>query len=104
MEKSQWQATRDNITVNVTSHYEKLLDRTEQVYQFRLHLEVDDGGTKHVLDDVSPIRIVFPQEFRLLLERQGDFEYLGWWNNNNLEEPSPALDRPDWPMTIIRRK
>jgi SAM-dependent methyltransferase len=104
MDKAQWQATRDDITVDVTSHYEKLIDRTEQVYQFRLHLDVDDGGTRHALDDVSPMRIVFPQEFRLLLEKQGDFEYLGWWNNNDLEEPSPKLDPPDWPMTIIRRK
>ncbi len=104
MEKSQWTATRGDIKVEVTSHYEKLLDRTEQIYQFRLHLDVEDRGVRHVLDDVSPMRVVFPQEFRLLLEKQGDFEYLGWWNHSNLDEPSPAVDRPDWPMTIIRRK
>ena len=101
---SRWEVTRDGVRVEVTWQGEKLVDRTEQVYQFRLHLEVDDAGTKYVLDDVSPMRVVFPQEFQLLLEKQGDFEYLGWWNNNDLEQPSPRLDPPDWPMTIIRRR
>ena len=103
VEKAQWTTEVDGVKVDFLSHYDRVLNRTEQIRELRLEAEVDDNGEKVHLESVVPIRIVFPQEFLLLLERSGVFEFVGWWNKLDLTQPIPACEPVDWPLTVIRR-
>ena len=103
IEKAQWTTEADGVRVDFLSYYDRVLDRTEQIREVRLEAEVDDHGQKFHLESVVPIRIVFPQEFLLLLEKSGGFEFVGWWNNQDLARPIPANEPVDWPLTVIRR-
>ena len=103
VDKAQWTTERDGIKVDFTSYYDQIIDRTEQLRELRLKAEVEDNGRKLRLESAVPIRIVFPQEFLLLLEKSGVFEFVGWWNNSDLTQPIPTHEPVDWPMTVIRR-
>jgi hypothetical protein len=50
------------------------------------------------------VRTIFPQEFLLLVEKSRQFEFIGWWNLWNLEEPVEKAEHIDRPITVIRRK
>lgn len=103
VEKARWTTKVDGVQVDFLSHYDQVLDRTEQIRELRLEAEVDDHGQKFHLESAVPIRIIFPQEFLLLLEKSGVFEFVGWWNNQDLAQPIPVNEPIDWPLTVIRR-
>lgn len=101
--KAEWTTESDGLTVEFSSQYDRVLDRPGQIRELRLGARVNDHGKELQLESVVPVRVVFPQEFLLLLERSGMFELVGWWNNQDLQSPIPAVGEVDWPLTVIRR-
>ncbi len=79
------------------------IDRPNQIYKDRLVAYVDDHGKKLQFEKVDIVRVVFPQEFLLLVGKSGVFEFIGWWNNWHLHEPLETAKRIERPITIIRR-
>lgn len=98
-----WESERDGVRVQ-TTYLANLVDRVEQTVEEKITLEVDDGGTRTVLSQETRKRAIYPQEFRILLEWRGHFEFLGWWNDWDLTVPVNGRDTITRPLTIIRRK
>ena len=69
---------RNGVKVSITWRYDKFIDRLDQVYKLRFHQDIDDHRHKSHIETASPIRIIFPQEFLLLLKKMRSFELVGW--------------------------
>jgi hypothetical protein len=70
----------------------------------RITLEVIEEGKKKVLRNERMCKLIFPQEFLELLGRNGKFEFLGWFNSFDLEQPLEKAERLNRPVTLLRRK
>jgi SAM-dependent methyltransferase len=101
-----WSIEQDK--TKVTTHFsEKLIDAVEQLVEETLSLEVIDHGTPCHLLESSVQRVIFPQEFLQIIEHTRELEFVGWWNNWNLEEPLGQVKDPETisrPITLLRRK
>jgi hypothetical protein len=81
----------------------EIVDRAAQLTNHKLIMDVDDHGKQLHLESTDTARVILPQEFLLLVEKSGVFEFIGWWNNWNLDEPVEGAQKIDRPITIIRR-
>lgn len=101
-----WTIEQDKIKVT-TRVSEKFIDAVEQLVEETVSLEVEDDGTVYHLLETGVKRVIFPQEFLHIVELTGEFEFVGWWNNWNLEEPLREVGDPksiDRPITLLRRR
>ena len=101
--KEGWTVLKDGLTVNVT--WEAVpLSLVEQKAIDRLIVEVFEEGKTIVFKTEKVNKIVFPQEFLELVEKNGKFEFLGWYNHFNLAESLEKAKKMNRPMTLLRRK
>ncbi len=98
-----WTMEREGIKMDVKFASEGVIDRVAQISRHKLSADVDDHGKIVHLESVEEFRTFFPQEFLLLVEQSKTFEFIGWWNNWNLNEPVEKAVRIDRPITLIRR-
>ena len=104
-EDTHWVITKDGVRTEVTLH-SSVLDRLEQQLEETITLRVRDGGERHVYETRTLRRVIFPQEFLLLVERLDEFEFIGWWNDWKLDEPiRPGMkEKITRPAIVLRRK
>lgn len=98
-----WEMSRDGVRVEAAVRM-KPFDHPRQLFEERLHIHVVDGDATLSLASHSIKRAVYPQEFLELMANMGQFEFVGWWNNWNLEDPlTAASERIFRPITLLRR-
>jgi len=101
-----WTIEQDKIKVTTWSS-ERLIDAVEQLVKETTSLEVVDDGSACQLLETGVKRVIFPQEFLQIIERTRELEFVGWWNNWNLEEPLTevrGLKKIARPIILLRRK
>ncbi|NUM52604.1 MAG: class I SAM-dependent methyltransferase [Candidatus Hydrogenedentes bacterium] len=98
-----WEVEHDGVRVRA-SYWSRSVDRIEQLYEDTLHLEVDDSGRQFTLEDKSLRRRIFPQEFLAFVRDRTTFEFVGWWNDWNLEQPLTGEFAVDRPIILLRRR
>jgi SAM-dependent methyltransferase len=88
--KQSWDMERDGITVKTTydTYWKDILN---QMCTEKIVLEVNDHGKEMRFESVDDVKFIFPQEFKALIELNGEFEFLGWWAGN---ESTWFLDKP----------
>ena len=101
-----WTMEQDGIKVT-TKWSERLVDVVEHLVEETLTLKVvDDGAVQH-FSQTAVHRVIFPQEFLLLIERAGEFEFVGWWNNWDLASPLGEGTDPrqiSRPIALLRKR
>ena len=102
-----WDMERDGIKVKAT--YETVVKNIiDQIVTEKITLEVDDHGRKGVFTHEEDIKLVFPQEFKLLVNINKKFEFLGWWKGSvdewYLDQPLEKADDSNINMILLRRK
>jgi len=101
-----WSIEQENI--KVTTHFsEKLINAAEQLVQESISLEVLDDGSVLTFSETGISRVMFPQEFLQIIGQTTEFEFVGWWDNWNLDEPLGEIKDPkkiSRPITLLRRK
>ena len=100
-----WTMERDGIEVT-TKWSERLVDVVGQLVEETLTLEVMEDGAVHHFSQTAVNRVIFPQEFLLLIEHTGEFEFVGWWNNWDLDKPLSEVKDPkniSRPIALLRR-
>ncbi len=77
--KSQsWTIRQGGIRVKTT--YQILpKDPLRQIVMQTLKMEVNDKGKKMKFIDKNDLKIIFPEEFKLLVEKNGKFEFIGFF-------------------------
>jgi SAM-dependent methyltransferase len=98
-----WTVLKDGLTVNVTWE-EVPMNLVDQKAIDRLIVEVFEEGKTTVYKTEKVNKKVFPQEFLELVEKNGKFEFLGWYNSFSLTQPLEKVKKVNRPMTLIRRK
>lgn len=104
-QEDTWSIEQDGI--QVTTHYsERFIDAVEQLVEETIVLEVlIDGGIRSFVEK-SKNRVVFPQEFLQIIAHIPDFEFVGWWNNWDLDQPLGGIKDPNKisrPITLLRK-
>jgi len=101
--RERWTMLKNGLTVNVIWEQEPM-SLTEQKVIDRLIVEVFEEGKTTVFKTEKIGKIIFPQEFLELVEKNGKFEFLGWYNSFNLAESLENAKKMNRPMTLLRRK
>lgn len=70
----------------------------------RITLEVIEEGKTKVFMTEEVGKLIFPQEFLELLNKNGKFEFLGWFNSFDLKQPLEKAEKFNRPITLLRRK
>jgi len=98
-----WTVIKNGLTVNVT--WEMVpINFVEQKIIDKAIVEVIEKGKTRVFKTEKVDKVVFPQEFLELVEKNGKFEFLGWYNSFNLAEPLENAKKINRPTTLLRRK
>jgi len=98
--RQSWTRERDGITVRM-SYRAEIIDPIAQTYYECVTLEVDDHGTAHRIEGKVPTKIFFPQEFLCVVETSRVFEFVGWFNDFDLDAPVTSSGRH---ITILRKR
>jgi len=98
-----WSIEKGGVKVDVKFENEGTVDFAAQTCINRIIVDVDDHGKMLHLENIEVLRTIFPQEFLLLLEKSGLYEFVGWWNNWNMAKPIEVAKSINRPITLIRR-
>ena len=103
-----WDIERDGIEVK-TVYNMRWKDMLNQIFTEETSLEVNDHGKELKLESSENLKFIFPQEFKVLVELNGRFEFLGWWEGNEstwyLDKPLEKAKSPNnLNMVLLRRK
>lgn len=82
--KSQsWIMKEKNIKIK-TTYKITLKDSLKQIVSQNFILDVDDNGVKRKFINEADLKIIFSEEFKLLVEKNGRFELLGFFERNSV--------------------
>ena len=98
-----WEIERDGVRIQA-SYWSRSVNRVEQLYEDTLHLEVNDRGKRLTLEDKSLRRRIFPQEFLAFVRDHTRFEFVGWFEDWDLDRPVTGEHGVDRPIVLVRRK
>lgn len=99
-----WEIEREGIKVKNRSSL-KTVSHVEQTYEQTIILEVNDKGEQLTLVEKSIRKAIYPQEFLSFISGRKDFEFVGWWNEWQFDQPLPSeqADGVEHPMILVRR-
>ena len=95
-----WTMERGGVCIETTYTVE-LADSLNQMLRETLRLDVDDHGAKQSFEETIETRAFFPQEFVTLVEVNGMFEFLGYFERSSTKRLTEAL--PD-NIALLRRR
>jgi SAM-dependent methyltransferase len=108
VEDQDWTMEREGVMVKTSFsiHWKDILN---QIYAEKIMLEVNDHGQMRKFVSEEDLKFVFPQEFKTLVELDGKFEFLGWWEGTestwHLDKPLEKSKTPsNINMILLRRK
>jgi SAM-dependent methyltransferase len=101
--EQKWKMKRGGEEIRVRFK-EEIIDPASQLVRHRLTGDLRRGDETRRFESTNTVRVILPQEFLLLLEKAGHFEFLGWWNSWDLDRPMEREKSADRPITLIRRK
>ena len=104
-QEDTWSIEQDGI--QVTTHYaERLIDAIEQRVEETIILEVLEDGVTRSFIERRINRVIFPQEFLQIIAHLPELEFVGWWNNWDLDQPLDEIKDPkkiSRPITLLRK-
>ena len=100
--RDSWRIEKNGITVETTVSYE-CINPAEQIFEENIVLDINDNGTRKRIEQKEIKRAVYPQQFLSLINKLEHFEFVGWWNDWDLEQPLSLAGKINRPITIVRR-
>lgn len=97
---SIWTRTQDGIRVKTTYDY-RLKDALKQTVSDFFRLDVNDHGRRRAFEDRTTTKLIFPQELVSLVECNGKFEFLGWFERHRMRRLTRANTDN---ITLLRRR
>lgn len=95
-----WTMSKGKIKIR-TTYQIKLRDALKQTVIQELKMEVDDNGKKMKFIDKDELKIIFPEEFKLLVEKNNKFELLGFFERRSMK-PLKKISSDN--IIILRKK
>jgi len=101
--EQSWTVIKNGLMVNVTYGSDPLSYVDQKIIE-KITVEAIEEGKTKVFKLEKMGKIIFPHEFLELVEKNGKFEFVGWYNNFNLAEPLEKAKKINRPTTLLRRK
>ena len=98
-----WESEVDGIKVK-TRYSARIINKVEQLYEESISVVVNDNGLEQEYTEYSIKKAIYPQEFLLLLRTRSDFDFIGWWNNWNLDNPLEGTEEISRPIILLRKR
>ena len=98
--REEWTMKWGQIEVRTTFET-KVKDELEQIYEDKITFEVDDQGEKKRFSSTFITKNIAPQELKALIELNGKFEFIGWFEHLKLE---PLRTTKGNNIVILRKK
>lgn len=98
-----WTRERGDIRVQTTVSW-RTVDPIEQLSEETIDIDVKDGDVLSECSTSCTFRVMFPQEFLLLVHRCTDFQFVGWWNDWNLNQPLKPGIKINRPIVLLMRR
>ena len=99
---SDWEMVKEGVKVHTTVTWEPI-KLARQTFKETIVLDVNDNGREIKIKGTNVHRAIYPQEFRRMIENSSKFEFVGWWNNWDLDQPLDFADKISRPIILIRR-
>ena len=99
---SNWEMEQEGIMVHTTVTWEPI-KLARQTFKETIVLDVNDKGREIKVTGTNVHRAIYPQEFRRMIDYSDDFEFVGWWNNWDLDKPLDFAYKISRPIILIRR-
>lgn len=80
-----WTMKKENIKVK-TTYKLTAKDSYRQIVLQDFVLDVDNNGVKRKYIDHDELKVIFPEELKLLIEKNGKFEFVGFFERYNTKE------------------
>ena len=102
-EGQSWRMEKDGIVVEVNVKLSNI-DPAEQIVREVATLNVEDRGKTLTISSSDLRRMMYPQEFLLMIDSMDEFEFVGWWNDWVLNQPLSQVESEiSRPIVLIRR-
>jgi len=98
--KQSWTISKRGVKVKAT-FCANVIDPVAQVFREDAILEILDHGEKKQIRSNETRKLFFPQEFLTLIKYHNKFEFLGWFNNFDLNKQAMSKGRQ---AVILRKK
>ncbi len=79
------------------------LDRLEQTVEERVEVTAHEAGGARTFATSATKRVMYPQEFLHFIRHHPAFEFVGWWNDWDLDEPLDGAHPINRPLIVVRR-
>ena len=101
--EDSWVMEKEGVTVE-TQVKGQYINKVEQLLEEKIKLIASENQSKKTFSETKKKRMIFPQEFLILLDYLDSFEFIGWWNNWDFTQELPGKKTIERPITIIRKK
>ena len=81
----------------------KAIDKVNQLWEHRLNVDVQENVKEIHFESADVTKVIFPQEFLLLIEKTKKFEFVGWWNDWDINKPIEKAKKFERPLILVRR-
>ena len=90
--------------IEVKSEFKiKKVDTNHNLYEENWSIDINDNGkTKH-FEMLEKNKAILPEEFLTFIQSRSDFEFVGWWEDWNIEKPINNNSTIKRPFAIVRR-
>lgn len=98
--KQSWSISKRGIKVEATFRA-NVIDPTAQIFQEAAILKILDHGEKKQIRSNEIRKLFFPQEFLTLIKCHNKFEFLGWFDNFDINKQATSKGRQN---VVLRKK
>jgi len=98
--KQRWVMKRDGVKIK-TAYQLTPKDALKQIVTQVIEMEVIDKGKEFKYIDRDDLKIIFPEEFKLLVDKNGRFEFLGFYERKRAK-PLKKISSDN--IVLLRKK
>ncbi len=98
--KQSWIISRNGIKIKA-SFCATIIDHVAQTFREDAILEISDHGTKRRIRSYELKKFFFPQEFLALIKCHNEFEFIGWFDNFDINKEATSTGRQ---VVVLRKK
>lgn len=101
-QKHEYKLEFEKVVLNVEMNF-RIINPIKQILNASLIVDVQEGSRNFCLKAEDIFRIIYPREFRDIINSIKEFEFCGWWNDWDFGKPLDLEKEIGRILTVIRR-
>lgn len=96
----RWSIKQDDVKMQCAWR-QIVLDPFTQLAEEHIELDIEHDGRRFTITDVLQRRLIFAEEFLLMMKLWKGFEFVGWWSHFDPDEPLAWDDDADVSRVLV---